>query len=360
MINDNNEKDIPIKSFLCDLGLSVPDALRIALEAVALHGKEVDSILKGMRKGAEELQKFEKTVTFNEALEETLKAKSHRRPRTLSDIRQLGRRMIESNRGLSNRPLRAMSARECERIIEKAFDTPRQRFKAHAILSGIFTIGFRRGWCSENPVRKMDLPVIREKEIRVLSPGEVKKLLTASESCFDGSCAPAVGLMVYAGIRPEEITRLHWSDINLDDGIISLRPRHSKTGGARHVTIHPVLLSWLKRFRQHGGWAVCPPNWSNKWRHIRQCAGWAPGTWQHDYLRHTYASYHAKHFKNYNLQQTEMGQSSPHLLRTRYLNMSGVTAEGALDFWSNRKPSRIGCRLPETKRSKPKRYYSDQ
>ena len=40
-----------------------------------------------------------------------------------------------------------------------------------------------------------------------------------------------------------------------------------------------------------------------------------------------------KFFKNFHLLQQEMGHASANLLRTRYLSMSGITAESASRFW---------------------------
>ena len=52
--------------------------------------------------------------------------------------------------------------------------------------------------------------------------------------------------MIFAGIRPQEVERLLWENIALRDGCIILNSKHTKTGGARHVTILPVLAKWLK------------------------------------------------------------------------------------------------------------------
>lgn len=38
-----------------------------------------------------------------------------------------------------------------------------------------------------------------------------------------------VALGAFAGIRPWELTRLTWEDISLEDGVVSVRAKHSKT-----------------------------------------------------------------------------------------------------------------------------------
>ena len=172
----------------------------------------------------------------------------------------------------------------------------------------------------------------------------MRRLLAAAEYA-SGACLAAVGLMLYAGIRPEEVRRLDWAQIDLREGVVSLRARHSKTGGARIVTIRPVLRNLLERAAAMGfrAGSVCPRNWPAKWRALRRLAGWdgKEKKWTADILRHTFASYFARHFKNLHVLQLEMGHSSSDLLRTRYLNMEGVTEMTAAIFWSGCRKSKV-------------------
>ena len=74
----------------------------------------------------------------------------------------------------------------------------------------------------------VDLPRLKEHSIPVLSLEEMRRLLAAAEEYDGGACLAAVGLMLYAGIRPEEVRRLDWAQINLREGMVSLRARHSR------------------------------------------------------------------------------------------------------------------------------------
>lgn len=327
------------KRVLSGTGLCLLDAARLMREAVELCGEGVNRIREGLRLGALEMERRECSVSFEFAVEAAITAKSHRRPRTLSDIRQLMKRLMKKYPDLADRSLRSINADECREMLENTFLTPRQRFKARTVLGGIFSIGRKRGWCSCNPVEAIDPPALKEKEIKALSLQEVERLLLFARYREGGSCAAAAGLMIYAGIRPQEVVRLTWGDINLVERVVSLRPRHSKTGGTRHVSIQPVLAAWLNEcqllLRPDDYTPICPKNWRNKWKQVRIAAGWDKGIlWQQDCLRHTYASYHAKYFSDYSLLQAEMGHGSSSLLRTRYLNMSGVTKSCASTFWN--------------------------
>ena len=220
------------------------------------------------------------------------------------------------------------------------FTTSRQRHKARLILSGIFSFSVKRGWCDENPILRVDTPFLKEQEIPALTLKEVTLLLKTCMDEFNGSCVAGAALMIFAGIRPQEVERLLWENIAIRDGCVILNSKHTKTGGARHVTILPVLAKWLKfcRDRTKPGplTPICPKGWTIKWRKIRRRAGWGSRkrSWMPDCLRHTYASYHAKHFKDYNLLQMEMGHRSSSLLRTRYLNMKGISVQTANRFWA--------------------------
>lgn len=325
-------------------GIPLLDSVRLVLDLIDASGGAVD--IKRMKRciqlGGKTLEREEYTVTFREAFKSSLASKYYRRPRTLSDIKQMMERLMKSNPGLSKRSLRSLSSPECSQFLNRAFSTSRQLYKARLVLSGVFSLGKRRGWCDDNPVERVDVPVLRESEIPSLMLDEVKVLLHMARTEINGECLPAVLLMLFAGIRPREVQRLKWENISLKEKVVSLRPSHTKTGGARHVSILPVLAKWLNYYVRTKNpmecQGVCPRNWMKKWSHLRKCVGWgdgySKGVWKQDCLRHTYASYHAKYFQDYAQLQVEMGHHSSSLLRTRYLNMKGITRADAKQFWN--------------------------
>lgn len=318
-------------------------AARLVLEIKEALGDEICTITRCrevVSLGLNAIKNKHQTVSFGTAAVECLRSKSHRRPRTLTDIRSIIHKLKKSNPELEHTSLRNLSVEECQNILMNTFTTSRQRNKARLILSGIFSFSVKRGWCDENPILRVDTPFLQEQEIPALTLKEITQLLKAAMEEFDGSCAAGAALMIFAGIRPQEVERLLWENIALRDGCIILNSKHTKTGGARHVTILPVLAKWLKfcrdRTKPGPGTPICPKGWTIKWRKIRKKAGWGgrKKSWVPDCLRHTYASYHAKHFKDYNLLQMEMGHRSSSLLRTRYLNMKGISPQTATRFWA--------------------------
>ena len=220
------------------------------------------------------------------------------------------------------RRVRSITPQECAGYLREAFDTPRQRNKARLILSGVFSTAVRRGWCAENPVRKVSAERVREKRIEILSNEEIERLMSTAAVYAGGACMAAVAIMLLAGVRPHECARLRWEDVRLDSGVICISPQHSKTGGARCVTIHAPLAKILQRVQKEAHERICPPNWRNRWAGLHKAAGFT--RWQPDVLRHTFATHHLATFRSYAELQLEMGHRSAELLRTRYVAMEGI------------------------------------
>lgn len=270
------------------------------------------------------------TPGFNDAVQDLLRAKQGLRARTLSEIRSVCFRLMRGVPGLASRKVGEISRSECEGLIKLA-PTPRQQRKFRTILHGLFAHCCRQEWVAVNPVEWIATPRLQEHEIVPLAWHELKHLLSLARAGRHRCCMPPVGLMLWAGVRPAELLRLQWSDIDWEESVISLRPQHSKTGGCRHIQLQPVLRAWL---REHGAGQgnICPPNWMRRWRLLRDAAGLSP--WRQDVLRHTFASYHAKHFHDFARLQEDMGHRSAALLRTRYLSMQGLTSAHARLFWT--------------------------
>lgn len=332
-------KDVTIATELMrELPISMTEAARLVLEMVEeIGGMGLDATVlmarcrRALRLGADALQQEDNTVTFDHAVAETLRAKSHRSSRTRQDIRYFRRRVLRTVPGLAERPLRTLDTAECSLILSTVYPTASQRRKARAILSGIFSTCRRRGWCGENPVAMIDTPPIQEKEIRPLNLEQVRRLVRTACEPAHRPCLPALALMLYAGVRPKEVQRLTWRHIDWEEQQVVIPARHSKTGGGRYIAIQPVLRDLLRLCSHTPGQRICPPNWRFRWRSLRRQAGFE--VWVQDVLRHTFASYYAKHYRDVNTLQLYMGHRNLQLLYTRYINMSGIDRCSARQFW---------------------------
>ncbi len=324
----NNE----IKSALTILngsGISILDAARLVKSIIDFNNQSIANIqfcTKIIQSGLRHYRTTE--MSFLEGLKIYIQAKSHLRPESLRDIRYLSKRLMRLSPEISRKNFSEFSHINCEECISKAFATPSQFNKARAMLHTLFAFAVRREWCDKNPISLIERRRVVEKEIQPLTIEQTQSLIANANRY---NCEAAVALLVMAGIRPKEVRRLSWSDIDLAENSITIRSVCSKTGGIRQVEICPALKNHLTRLAQSSS-EICPRNWQTKWRTIRNQSGFKE-RWIQDVLRHTYASYHAKHYRDLSRLQLNMGHRDQYLLRSRYVNMHGITQHDAHFFF---------------------------
>lgn len=331
----NKDEERAALEVLRKTGVNVLDAALVAREALERGRGRLKRARRCIELGDTALRQREKTVTFARAVQTALEERQGHRARSLNDLRYLTKRLMKRCPGLAQRRMRGISPKECGTYIRLAFDTPLQRNKGRLAMSAVFSTAINREWCEHNPISKVPKEKLQERRITVLTREEIDALLAAAEDYQGGICLAAVGIMLYAGVRPHEVERLAWDQVHTDTGLIYILPQHSKTGGARQVTIYPPLAALLQRIDARGlrrGTMVCPPAWRKHWAELHRLAGWTGGKrWVEDILRHTFASYHLVTFRSYAELQLEMGHRSAELLRTRYVAMEGVRRED--NFW---------------------------
>lgn len=262
-----------------------------------------------------------------------LKSKQHLRPDSIRDIRCIGNRLLRTNPELSGRNFSELSVSECEEWLNAAFHTDSQFNKARAMLHGLFEFALRREWCDRNPIKRIERKKVVEKEIQPLKLAETKRLIKTAQN-ESPVYAIVTALLVYTGIRPREVRRLTWRDIDTEEKTITVRSQCSKTGGVRQVEIPPVLNRLLiTHSHELKEEKICPIDWQRRWRKIRDNSGFR-GRWAQDVLRHTYASFHAKNYADLPRLQLNMGHRDLSLLRSRYVNMHGISRIEAKSFFN--------------------------
>ncbi len=343
-------KHMNTRLLLEGLPLNGMDAARLVLEALeempelsqlAARGKAglMQALRRVLRAGIAAVREQEKTVTFAQAAAESLarRTQAGRRPTTLRDLRHFIRRLLRVP-GLAERPLRALRTEDCRRALEAAFSSSAHSFcKGRAILHSIFAYGLRQQWCSHNPVAAIERPALQEKEIVPLTLAECRRLVETAHTPPFRDCLPALGLMLFAGVRPGEVARLRWANVHCEEGMLTIAARHSKTGGARRVELCPPLRRMLQRHSRATGCRnserpLCPTQWQKRWRQLRRAAGLGSG-WVPDVLRHTFASYHALTHRNLPALQLQLGHRDSRLLFTRYLNLRPLRRAESQSFW---------------------------
>ena len=330
-----NTDYISAKRILTGTDVSVLDAARIAKNILDAKPKnfvltDLQFCAKVIEVGLRHIRTKEMSLADGFAL--YLKSKQHLRPDSIRDIRCIGNRLLRTRPELGGRNFSELSVSECEEWLNVAFHTDNQFNKARTMLHGLFEFALRREWCEKNPIKRIERRKVVEKEIQPLKLAETKRLIKTAQ-CESPEYAVVSALLVYTGIRPREVRRLAWRDIDTEEKTITVRSQCSKTGGVRQVEIPPVLNRLLITQKSENSSCICPTDWQRRWRKIRDNSGFR-GRWVQDVLRHTYASFHAKNYADLPRLQLNMGHRDLSLLRSRYVNMHGISRAEAKSFFN--------------------------
>ncbi|MFI3290905.1 MAG: tyrosine-type recombinase/integrase [Opitutales bacterium] len=356
--NKNTHQDLQSEAILAtqilkDTGISLIDAVRLIKNTLDFKAKSTKSsniqfCSNVINSGLKHLHI--KDMSIKDGFDIYLKSKLDLRPTSLRDIKYLAKRLFSSFPQFAKLNFSELTLTNCQKWLNESFDTAPQFNKALRMLNTFFNYALRQEWIDRNVVRLVQKRKVIENEIKALSLSEIKMLIKTSETPKFRDCKAGVSLLIWAGIRPQELERLTWQDIDLEENIITIRRNTSKTGGCRHIEICKPLKACLKdcrhieickplkaclkdcRLKSTESSYVVPTKWQYKWKSLRNYAGF--NKWIQDVLRHTYASYHAKNYKDLARLQLNMGHSNLHLLRSRYINFQNISKLDAKKYFS--------------------------
>lgn len=198
-----------------------------------------------------------------------------------------------------------------------------------------------RGWCAKEAFDAVEPPkAAGDGEISILSPVEVIALLRTAQLHYPSTVA-SFALLLFAGIRTEELIRLTADDVSADG--IELSSRITKKGRRRHISLSPTLSTWLKAYPFEP-----VSNWNKASAAVRRLAGWkvespllekppepTRGPWPQNVMRHSHASYAIASGAKLETLLFEFGHTgSPAILRAHYVGKA--SKKDALKFFAIR------------------------
>jgi integrase len=223
------------------------------------------------------------------------------------------------------------------------------------LLIVLFNFAIEKGYAATNPILKIKKKGSDGDEApEILTVADTRALLAAS----DAGTLPFYAIGAFAGLRPSEILRLDWSNVNFAESLIKVVGRKgAKQRGAkiRFVKMQPNLAKWMAPYRGSSGPVIEQTNWRKRDEAARRAAGFGtPGSetkeekaaglelkeWPHDGLRHSFASYHLRHFENLNVLILEMGHSGNTMIFNHY--RQAVTPREAAQYWKIQ-PAKAGA-----------------
>jgi integrase len=140
-----------------------------------------------------------------------------------------------------------------------------------------------------------------------------------------------LALGLFAGVRPEEIEKTTWADMDIKGKHVKIEAAASKVRRRRIVPLNDVALAWLKLVKVGKPDQMVAPEKSSLRRYRRAMATAAKVEWVQDILRHSAASYLLQLHQDPTKVAHWLGHS-PRTLETKYKNI--VTPGDCKKFWA--------------------------
>ncbi len=128
--------------------------------------------------------------------------------------------------------------------------TARSIINDRLVLANFFNWCVTKKYCAANPCASVKAPKVRGRKAPAsLTLADSRKLMVAVRDYRDGQAVPYFVLGLFGGLRPTEITRLSWDDIDFARNRVDLKPEVAKTGEHRFVSLTPNMIAWLEPHR---------------------------------------------------------------------------------------------------------------
>ena len=267
-----------------------------------------------LKKGKAELPVT--TVFFDHALEGFLawvESTPSLRPRTKKNLRT---RLTKLSVRIGHRALADIKPETVEGWLEARDVSQRSRANDRLVLSRFFswTMERPRHWLPSNPATSVKVELGELSEPRVLSVDQCRALLKAAQTHEGGRVVPSLVLSLFAALRPEEVARIGWQQVNLKDRQLRVEAGQSKVGRPRVVELTKTAVAWLKWCETKGLTKIQVPR--KPALAVRKAAGIKE--WPSDVLRHTGISHLLRRLGSFADTAMQAGNSE-RVIRDHYL-----------------------------------------
>ena len=275
--------------------------------------------------------------TVKDAYEEFLLDKKAQklRQRSIEDLKNRVNKLVKV---YPNRLVSELAVDDIKRLISRPGRAARTRNGDRRSLHTFFEWCLKHDFCTQNPVAKIDPSKVDDQRPEILTLQEVKKVLRTAMDYKEGVLVPYFTLSLFAGLRPAELSRISWRDIDLTARLLTVDGNVAKLRKRRNVELSENLIPWLL---PHLTKPIVGENWRRDFDAVRKLAGFdARKTeatdlekltpWAGDVLRHTALSHHLALHKHEGQTACWAG-NSPDTVQRFYKGL--VKPADAAEFW---------------------------
>jgi integrase len=306
---------------------STPYTLHDAARVVAQAHKKLEPHAVRIDDAIDEhiaaIERRNRSVSVNDAVEQFIE---NRKAKGKSEIyiRDLETRLGRFKAAMGKRLVADITSTDVDHWIQSLGVGPQTQNNFRAVLSAMWTFAVRRGYATVNAIQFVDKSSVVRDHIPTFSVTQLGKLLAVAPPEY----LPVLAIGAFAGLRPEEINKLRWEDLDFQERTIRVNASTAKTRKKRFAEISDNLLAWLQPYASRTG-SVALPNLRKIRRETMKAAGIEK--WPPDVLRHSFASAHYAFHRNPAHTALLLGHRDQNMLLTHYRDV--MKPSEAAKYW---------------------------
>ncbi len=288
-----------------------------AIKALVVLRETGLSLLEAANFTKDHYKPADKAITVEAAVEKLLaeKAAENLRPRSIRDLRNRLRPFVES---FGDKPVHTVKSYQIQHWLDELKGLSAESvdgFSARSLknyivtLKTFFNFTISKGYRAkgDNPVEGITPPKIDWVVPPILTIEETKRLLKTAQDFREGALLPLVVLGLFAGIRTNELYQLSWSNIDLEEGLVTIDATIAKKRRLRVIELTPNALAWLNACPVKEG-KIAIHHAELKMAELVKLAGFE--NWRKDKsnaMRHSFGTYHYALHQNSALTSAALG-----------------------------------------------------
>jgi integrase len=279
------------------------------------------------------------------------KTAANRRRRHLESLKQDLDRLVKD---FGRKVVHELTKADLLTLIEAKNRVPRTQNHIRDRFHNFLGWCVKHGYAPENRAALIEKKSVDAGEITVLTNDQVKVLLAAAMDYKNGKLVPYFALATFCAIRPDELARVAWEQVDLKEKQLTITASAAKKRGRRVVDMPENCIAWLRAHATRKT-PIRGKNWRRDFEAVQELAGYGAATeeelakklepklkpWPQDVLRHTGISCHYRLHGDEGLTAAWAG-NSPDMIHSHYRAL--VSAKDAKAFFEIRPKAKRGRR----------------
>jgi len=303
---------------------TVLDAARFVAQAhskLEPHSVRIDDAINDQ---AAAIERRKRSVSVNQLVDEFI---ANRRAKGKSEIyiRDLTTRLRRFKALMGDTIIAEITSVDADNWIQSLNVGPQTQNNFRAVLSAMWTFAVRSGYATTNVIQFVDKTSVVRDHIPTFSVEQLTRLLAAAPPEY----LPVLAISCFGGLRPEEVNKLRWEDLDFQERTIRVNASAAKTRKKRFAEISDNLRAWLEPYAGGTG-PVAPPNLQKLRRATMKTA--KIEKWPPDVLRHSFCSAHYAFHRDPARTAVIMGHRDQNMLLTHYRDI--MKPNEATRYWN--------------------------